>query len=44
MRKQIAKQDLITSKYPEDLIDKTLDKLIKARLVVSSNPSWADKD
>ncbi len=43
-RKQIAKPDLITAKYPEDLIDKTLDKLIKARLVVSSNPSWADKD
>jgi len=43
-RKQIAKPDLITAKYPEALIDKTLDKLIKARLVVSSNPSWADKE
>jgi len=35
-RKQISKQDLITEKYPEELLDRTLQKLTDARLVVIS--------
>jgi len=36
-RKQISKQDLITEKYPEELLDRTLQKLTDARLVVISS-------
>ncbi|MEK8016240.1 MAG: S16 family serine protease [Candidatus Parabeggiatoa sp.] len=43
-RKPIAKQDLITPKYTEELVERTLDKLIKARLVVLSNPNPALTD